>query len=102
MANNVCCIIETICIEVFPFENGLVYFTHAWFPFSEDSGRSPSLPSFVVAVLCRRPSMLGILWGNLIERMELRAMGIKKEAFEQASKALDSYNTLSEKIAHAI
>ena len=40
--------LETICIKVFPFENDSVYFTHAWFPFSEDSGRSPSLPSFVV------------------------------------------------------
>ena len=46
--------------------------------------------------------MLGISWGSLTERMELRAMGIKKEAFEQASKALDSYDTLSEKFAHAI
>ena len=46
--------------------------------------------------------MLGISWGSLTEWMELRAMGIKKEAFEQASKALDSYDTLSEKFAHAI
>ena len=61
-----------------------------------------SLTSLDVAVLCRRHSILGISWGSLTERMELRAMGIKKEAFEQASKALDSYNTLSEKIAHAI
>ena len=40
--------IETICIKDFPFENDSVYFTHVWFPFSEDSRRSPSLPSFVV------------------------------------------------------
>ena len=46
--------------------------------------------------------MLGISWGSLIERMELRVIGIKKEAFEQTSKALDSYNMLSEKITHAI
>ena len=36
------------------------------------------------------------------ERMELRAIENKQEAFEQAQKALDSYNMLSEKIVHAI
>ena len=36
------------------------------------------------------------------ERMELRVMENKKEAFEQAQKALDSYNMLSERILHAI
>ena len=36
------------------------------------------------------------------ERMELCAIENKKEAFEQAQKALDSYNLLSEKIVHAI
>jgi hypothetical protein len=36
------------------------------------------------------------------ERMELRAMENKREAFEQVQKALDSYNMLSEKIVHAI
>ena len=46
--------------------------------------------------------MLGISWGSLTEQIELQAMGIKKEVFEQASKALDSYNMLSEKFAHVI
>ena len=36
------------------------------------------------------------------ERMELRAIENKKKAFEQAQKALDSYNLLSEKIVHVI
>lgn len=36
------------------------------------------------------------------ERMELRAMENQKEAFEQAQRALDSYNVLSEKLIHAI
>ena len=36
------------------------------------------------------------------ERMELRAMENKREAFEQAQKALDAYNMLSERIIHAI
>ena len=34
--------------------------------------------------------------------MELRVIENKKEAFEQAQKALDSYNLLSEKIVHVI
>lgn len=36
------------------------------------------------------------------ERMELRAMENKRDAFEQVQKALDSYNLLSERIVHAI
>ena len=36
------------------------------------------------------------------ERMELRAIENKKEAFEQAQQALNSYNILSERIVHAI
>ena len=36
------------------------------------------------------------------ERMELRAMENRKEAFEQAQKALESYNMLSEWILHMI
>ena len=36
------------------------------------------------------------------ERMEMRAIENKREAFEQAQKALDSYNALSERIVHAI
>jgi hypothetical protein len=36
------------------------------------------------------------------ERMELHAIENRKEAFEQAQKALESYNMLSEWILHAI
>lgn len=36
------------------------------------------------------------------ERMELRATENRKEALEQAQKALESYNALSERILHAI
>ena len=36
------------------------------------------------------------------ERMEMRAIENNREAFEQAQKALDSYNRLSEQIIHAI
>lgn len=36
------------------------------------------------------------------ERMELCGMENKREAFEQAQKALDAYNMLSEQIIHAI
>jgi hypothetical protein len=36
------------------------------------------------------------------ERMELRAIENKREALEQAQKALDAYNMLSERIIHAI
>ena len=36
------------------------------------------------------------------ERMELRAMENKKEAFEQVQKVLDAYNLLSEKIIHVV
>jgi len=36
------------------------------------------------------------------EWMELHAIENKKEAFEQAQKALELYNLLSEKIVHAI
>ena len=35
-------------------------------------------------------------------RMELHAIENKKEALEQAQRALDSYNALSERILHAI
>ena len=34
--------------------------------------------------------------------MELRATENRKEALEQAQKALESYNALSERILHAI
>ena len=34
--------------------------------------------------------------------MEMRAEENKREAFEQAQKALNSYNALSERIIHAI
>ena len=36
------------------------------------------------------------------KRMEMRAEQNQKEAFEQATKALESYNKLSERILHAI
>lgn len=36
------------------------------------------------------------------ERMEMRMVENQRVAFEQAQKALDSYNMLSERIVHAI
>ena len=36
------------------------------------------------------------------ERMEMRMVENQKKAFEQAEKALESYNMLSERIVHAI
>ena len=36
------------------------------------------------------------------ERMEMRAIENRREALEQAQKALESYNALSERILHAI